>query len=77
VPALDQLPPDAQRLAKFSLVGISNTLVSFASYAVLIALDVEYALAGAIAWTLGVLNGYTWNRIWTVAASERRGDAGG
>jgi putative flippase GtrA len=35
------------------------------SYAVLIAAGVPYPVAGALSYGLGILNGYTWNRIWT------------
>ncbi len=62
---LQQISPDAHRVAKFAVVGVGNTMVTFISYAILLALGVNYLVAGPIAWTLGLLNGYTWNRIWT------------
>lgn len=70
---LDRLGPEAIRVLKFSIVGVSNTSVALASYAALLALDVQYVVAGAAGWTLGVLNGYTWNRRWTFDRAEHRG----
>jgi putative flippase GtrA len=35
------------------------------SYALLVALSVPYPIAGVVSYGLGILNGYTWNRIWT------------
>jgi putative flippase GtrA len=69
---VERLNPEAHRIAKFAVVGVANTIVTFASYAVLIALGVTYLVAGPIAWTLGVLHGYTWNRIWTFGRASHR-----
>jgi putative flippase GtrA len=68
---LHRLNDEAQRVVKFALVGVGNTIVAVSSYAILLALGVEYTIAGAIGWTLGVLNGYTWNRIWTFDIEHR------
>jgi putative flippase GtrA len=62
----------ANRLLRFTLVGVGNTAVTLVSYAILLDLGVQYALAGGIGWTLGVLNGYTWNRIWTFGGAAHR-----
>jgi putative flippase GtrA len=54
-----------RRLIRFALVGGSNTLVTIVSYAVLIEIGVAYLLAAVIGYAAGILNGYTWNRLWT------------
>jgi putative flippase GtrA len=54
-----------RRLIRFALVGGSNTLVTIVSYAVLIEIGVAYLLAAVIGYVAGILNGYTWNRLWT------------
>ena len=59
-------------MARFALVGVGNTLVTLASYAILVALGVAYIAAGPIAWTLGVLHGYLWNRRWTFERAPHR-----
>jgi putative flippase GtrA len=59
-------------MARFAIVGIGNTAVTLISYVVLLALGASYIVAGPIAWTLGVLHGYTWNRIWTFDRAPHR-----
>jgi putative flippase GtrA len=53
------------QFARFGTVGVSNTLVSFVSYAVALQLGVRYLLAGAGAFALGAMNGFVLNRTWT------------
>jgi putative flippase GtrA len=54
-----------RRLLRFALVGGSNTLVTVLSYSLLIELGLPYLAAAVIGYAAGILNGYTWNRIWT------------
>ena len=68
----DRLRPEAGRVVKFTLVGLSNTAIALAVYALLLALGIDYLLAGALAWTLGLINGYTWNRLWTFDRAQHR-----
>jgi putative flippase GtrA len=58
------------QLVRFGVVGASNTLVSFVSYAAAIGLGVRYLPAGAGAFALGAVNGFVLNRTWTF---EHRG----
>ena len=51
-------------LARFALVGVSNTVVSLAVYLALAA-AAPRAAAGALAFAAGAANGYVWNRRWT------------
>ena len=53
------------RLLRFILVGGSSTLVTLVSYAILVGVSVPYALAAPAGYAAGILNGYTWNRLWT------------
>jgi putative flippase GtrA len=46
-------------------VGGSSTLVTLVIYTAAIALGVWYPLAAFVGYAAGILNGYTWNRIWT------------
>jgi putative flippase GtrA len=59
-------------VVRFGLVGISNTLVTLVSYAILVHLGFVPAVASAAGWALGAANGYRLNRSWTFR-SERRG----
>jgi putative flippase GtrA len=59
---------------KFGLVGVSNTLIAFAVYTVLLkGFGVWYLAASAIGFALGAVNGFLLNRRWTF--SGHVGDA--
>lgn len=46
---------------KFSLVGVSNTLISEGVYAILLYFRMHYLLASFIGFSLSVVNAYYWN----------------
>ena len=59
---------------KFGIVGVSNTLIAFAVYTVLLkGFDVWYILASGIGFVVGAVNGFLLNRRWTFR--EHVGDA--
>ena len=58
---------------RFAAVGVSNTLLSTAVFAVLFHLGVPYLLGSALAFALGALNSYTLNRRWTFRSRAPRG----
>jgi putative flippase GtrA len=54
------------QFAKFGIVGVSNTLISFAVYTLLLkAFGVWYVAASGIGFAVGAINGFLWNRAWT------------
>jgi putative flippase GtrA len=57
--------PELNRVVKFALVGLSNTIITLGVYGGLVHLGANYMVAAVIGWSVGALNGYTWNRIWT------------
>lgn len=58
--------PLARQFAKFGVVGISNTVLSFAAYTILLKVfGVWYVAASGIGFALGAVNGFLWNRAWT------------
>jgi putative flippase GtrA len=59
-----------RQFGMFALVGVSNTVISFVAYAILIRIGVLYGAAGALAFALGAGNGYILNRRWTFAAQD-------
>jgi putative flippase GtrA len=78
----DSLPGRARRLeaatvaqfVKFGIVGVSNTVLSFAVYALLLKVfGVWYVAASAIGFAVGAVNGFLLNRRWTF--KEHVGDA--
>jgi putative flippase GtrA len=58
--------PIVRQFVKFGIVGVSNTLLSLAVYAVLLkGFGVWYLAASAIGFAVGTVNGFLWNRRWT------------
>lgn len=60
-----------QQIARYGTVGVSNTLISAAAYAALVVAGVAAVAAAAIAFALGAVNGFAWNRRWTFASAQR------
>ena len=58
----------AKQFSRFVVVGASNTLLSLASYLLLLAVGVPYLLAAALGFAAGAANGYLLNRWWTFSA---------
>ena len=53
------------QLARFGVVGASNTVLSFVVYALALRTGVRYLPAGAGAFAAGGINGFLLNRAWT------------
>ena len=60
----------APQLARFLVVGVGNTALSFAVYRLLLSLALWYVVAAPVAFVAGALNGYIFNRRWTFAAAD-------
>jgi putative flippase GtrA len=72
--ALRARAPVAVQFIKFGIVGISNTLLTFVVYTILLkGFDVWYLAASAIGFAVGATNGFLLNRRWTFR--EHVGDA--
>lgn len=60
-----QLKPETweklQQFVKFGIVGLSNTLISYVVYVVLVFFGVYYLIASLIGFVVSVLNAYYWN----------------
>jgi putative flippase GtrA len=65
-------PALVSQFARFALVGVGNTALSWIAYAALSPVGAEAEPAAAAAFALGALNGYVWNSRWTFAATGRR-----
>ena len=56
------------QFVKFGIVGVSNTLIAFAVYTLLLKVfGVWYLAASAIGFVIGAVNGFLLNRRWTFA----------
>jgi putative flippase GtrA len=53
------------QLVRYGLVGVTNTALTLAAYAALVALGAPATLAAAAGWAVGAVNGYRLNRAWT------------
>jgi putative flippase GtrA len=58
------------QFGRFLLVGVMNTALSFAAYRLLLVVSTPYLLAAPLAFAVGALNGYVFNRRWTFAARD-------
>ncbi|HEX6743553.1 MAG TPA: GtrA family protein [Solirubrobacteraceae bacterium] len=66
-----RIPTLLAQLARFGLVGATNTALTLAAYSALVALGTPVALAGAVGWGVGAVNGFVLNRAWTFRGSAR------
>ncbi len=58
------------QLARFLIVGVTNTAISFVAYRLLLAVSTPYVVAAALGFAVGALNGYVLNRRWTFVARD-------
>lgn len=66
IAALGLRMPVVAQFLKFGLVGVSNTLLTFVVFTILVkALGVWYVAASAIGFVVGACNGFLLNRTWT------------
>lgn len=49
---------------KFGIVGVSNTLITFVVYNILLKLGVNYLVANIIGYICGMINGFIWSKNW-------------
>jgi putative flippase GtrA len=59
------------QLVRFGLVGATNTVLTLATYALLVALHAPPPLAGAAGWAVGAANGFVLNGAWTFRGGAR------
>lgn len=61
------------QFVKFGVVGVSNTLISYAVYAVLVNLNWHYLLANVAGFVVSVINAYYWSDRYVFKAQEGEG----
>ena len=62
----------SSREFKFLLVGVINTAIGYGSYALFVFLKVNYLLANVFASVIGIINSYTWNRLFTFKSTGKK-----
>jgi len=61
---------ELRQFARFLVVGVGNTAVSFVVYRILLPVGVPYPVAAPLAFAAGAVNGYIFNRRWTFGAKD-------
>lgn len=59
-----------RQFIKFSIVGFSNTTISVLAYYILIKLGLNYTLSNILAYGIGMLNSYIFNKKWVFEAKN-------
>ena len=57
---------------KFSFVGVSNTLISFAIYYALVYININYMIANIVGYIISSIWGYFLNRRWVFKGSKEK-----
>ena len=60
-----------KQFIKFSLVGLINTAIFYATYFVLLQFGFFYAVAITIGTFVGIINSYIWNKFFTFSAKKK------
>lgn len=55
---------------KFGIVGVSNTLITFLVYNILLKLGVNYLVANVIGYICGMINGFIWSKKWVFKVED-------
>ncbi len=61
----------AWQFFKFGIVGITNTLISYSIYTVLVALHVHYLIASFIGFICSIINSFYWNNKYVFETRQR------
>jgi putative flippase GtrA len=72
VSALLERFPWMMQFIKFGLVGVSNLLVYYAIYSILLRFGCHYAIANGIGFVISVLNSFLWNSLFVFKKAEGR-----
>lgn len=70
-----RFPGVTGELVRFAVVGASGYIVNLAVYALLLDAGVDYLPAAVGAFTVAVVNNYSWNRLWTFRIAAASGTA--
>lgn len=55
---------------KFGIVGVSNTLITFVVYNILLKIGINYLVANIIGYICGMINGFIWSKNWVFRVNK-------
>lgn len=58
------------QIIRFGIVGVSNTLISYITFVVLVLLSVHYLWANVVSFVVGVLNAFYWSNRYVFIMKE-------
>ena len=61
-----------KQFIKFGIVGLSNTLISYIIYAILVAININYFIASILGFLISVLNSFYWNNKYVFSSDTKR-----
>lgn len=61
---------EKKEFIKFGIVGVSNTLITFLVYNILLKLGVNYLVANVIGYICGMINGFIWSKKWVFKVED-------
>jgi len=67
---MKRLFSENKQFLKFGLVGLSNTLISYLTYVLLVYFSVHYQIANIVAFVISSLSGFLLNRSWVFKAKH-------
>lgn len=67
---MKRLFSENKQFLKFGLVGLSNTLISYLTYVLLVYFSVHYQIANIAAFVISSLSGFLLNRSWVFKAKH-------
>lgn len=74
ISAFTERYPWTVQFVKFGLVGVSNTLVYWVCYSLLVRFGCHYALANGIGFVISVLNSFLWNSLFVFRKDDGKND---
>lgn len=64
---------ELQRFSRFLAVGAIGTILDFGLLSLLKTLGLPTLIANSVSFTTGVVNNFTWNRLWTFSDTKQAG----
>ncbi|GAA0083782.1 GtrA family protein [Clostridium sp. CTA-7] len=64
--------PWLMQFINFGIVGVSNTIVAYGIYAILVYFNLHPQIANIISFLASMLNAYIWNKVWVFKDSSNK-----